>query len=126
MKNIFYKLVLLFSISILFVSCEDTGDISLKGKTYVYDNGNTGSMKIRNTYQFKGAGKVYHSMQVGYSSEYNTEGCELYYKVNGNNLTIYYGTIGWKPSVRNTVYEYGFYYGDYIIIDGLTYNLRNY
>ena len=65
-------------------------------------------------------------MQVGNSSEYNTDGCDLYYKVNGNSITIYYGTIGWKESVRNTVYAYGYYYGDYIIIDGNQYNLRNY
>lgn len=64
-------------------------------------------------------------MQTGYST-FDTEGCDLYYKVNGNRITIYHGTIGWKPSVRNTVYEYGYYYGGYIIIDGLTYNLRNY
>lgn len=126
MKNIFYKLVLLFSISILFVSCENTGDISLKGKTYEYHNGEFGTYKIRNTYEFLPLGKVYHSMQVGYSSEYNTDGCDLYYKVNGNSITIYYGTIGWKESVRNTVYAYGYYYGDYIIIDGNQYNLRNY
>ena len=113
-------------LSISLCSCENTGDISLKGKTYVYDNGYTGSMKIRNTYEFLPLGKVYHTMQVGYSSEYNTDGCDLYYKVNGNRITIYHGIIGWKPSVRNTVYEYGYYYGDYIIIDGLTYNLRNY
>ena len=123
MRNIFYKLLLLFSVSIFFVSCESTGDVSLKGKTYVYDNGYSGSMKVKNTYKFKDLGNVYHKMQVGYST-YDTEGCSLYYKINGNRITIYYGTIGWKESVRNTVYEYGYYYGDYIVIDGDKYILQ--
>ena len=106
----------------MFCSCEkgleDSVHPTLAGKTFVYSNGYSGSMKIEEGYTFKSNGSVYYYSQVGYSSEFNTDGCGLYYKLIGDNLTIYHGVKGWKKEVRHTVFASGTYNGTYITIGG--------
>lgn len=90
----------------------------LAGQTFIYSNGYTGSMRIEKGYTFKSGGNVYYYSKVGYSSEFNTDGCSLYYTLDGDKLTIYYGVKGWKKEVRHTVFASGEYRGSSIVIDG--------
>lgn len=90
----------------------------LAGQTFVYSNGYSGSMKIEEGYKFKSGGGVYYYSEIGYSSTFDTDGCSLYYTLDGSNLTIYYGTKGWKKEKRHTVYAAGQYHGDHITING--------
>jgi len=100
---------------VLMSGCEKYGDTSIVG-TFVYRNGYTGSMRIYERYEFKSNGSVYHASQIGNTSEFNTDGCSLYYTLDQEVLTIYHGTKGWKKEVRNTVYKTGQYFEDYILI----------
>lgn len=121
MKKLFYIITLI--IACLSISACTKGDTGIVG-TYEYSNGMTGTMRIRQTYEFSGNGSVYNSRQVGNASEFNTKGCELYYKLTGSDIVIYHGTIGWKSEVRNTPYASGKYYGDTMEIDGMTFTKR--
>lgn len=120
------KFILLLPLFLLLQSCEsnEPKDI-LKGKTYHYYNGYTGKYRIFDTFEFKKSGNVFHESVIGDHS-YDTKGCSLYYRLNGNTITIYHGVIGWEKSVRHTVYRTGTYHGSYIIIDGLQYDLLDY
>ena len=102
-------------------SCEKDGtgrSNELAGQTFVYSNGYSGSWKIEQGYTFKSGGNVYYYSKVGYSPEFNTDGCGLYYTLDGDKLTIYHGVKGWKKEVRHTVFASGEYRGSYIIIEG--------
>ena len=74
-------------------------------------------MKIEKGYTFERGGNVFYYSQVGYASRFDTEDCSLYYTLDGNQLTIYYGVKGWKKEVRHTVFASGEYHGDYITIN---------
>ena len=118
------SLLLLTLFAVLLGGCsKDDYDVvpALAGKTFVYDNGYSGSDLIRITYKFENSGNVYHKSEVGTLSPFDTSGCDLYCKMEGNNFTIYHGAKGWKKEVRNTVYETGIYNGVNIIIDGKDY-----
>lgn len=118
------KFLLLLSImTVLMCSCQK-GDVDtdLKGKTFVYDNGERGTSLIRETFKFEKNGNVYHKSEVGATLTFDTEDCSLYYKMDATIFTIYYGTKGWKKEVQNTVYRKGEYHTDYLMIDGLKYN----
>ncbi|MBR5866197.1 MAG: hypothetical protein IKY89_08000 [Alistipes sp.] len=120
MKNLFKIMVACIAIVLLF-SCEKESfgrSNKLAGQTFVYSNGYSGSMKIEEGYKFKSSGGVFHYSEVGYSSTFDTDGCSLYYTLDGNNITIYYGTKGWKKEKRHTVYAAGQYHGDHITING--------
>jgi hypothetical protein len=120
MKNLVKLMVVCVAI-VLLSSCEKESfgrSNQLAGQTFVYSNGHSGSMKIEEGYKFKSGGNVYHYSEVGYSSTFDTEGCSLYYTLDGSNLTIYYGTKGWKKEKRHTIYAIGQYHGNYITIDG--------
>lgn len=119
---VFFSAILTFAV--LTTSCQKTSDHDLDGKTFVYDNGYRGSLKIRITYEFQRNGNVYNEIETGYSTPFTTDGCALYYKLDGTDLTIYYGVRGWKKEVQNTVYETGSYYGTYLIIKGNKYELQ--
>ncbi|MBQ8565823.1 MAG: hypothetical protein IJ442_08360 [Bacteroidaceae bacterium] len=114
--------LVLLTFSLIFCSCEKSVEESsyptLAGKTFVYSNGQTGSMKIEEGYRFDKNGDVYYYSQVGTSSRFDTDGCSLYYNLYGSNLTIYYGVKGWNKNVRHTVFASGTYNGNYITIDG--------
>lgn len=114
MKRLFYIITLI--VACLSISACTKGDTGIVG-TYEYSNGQTGTMRIRETYEFSSNGSVYHSSKIGTTSEYNTKGCELYYKLEGSDIVIYHGTIGWKSEVRNTPYASGKYYGETLEID---------
>ena len=118
--------LVLFSICFTICSCEKSVEESsystLAGKTFVYSNGYTGSMKIEEGYEFDNKGGVFHYSQVGTSSRYDTDGCSLYYTLYGDELTIYYGVKGWKKQNRHTVYASGVYNGNSITIDGKVFN----
>ena len=119
------KRLLLIAIAILaFVGCAKFGDTSLNGKKFEYSNEKTGTWQIRESFEFEKSGNVYHTSKVGTASEFNTDGCSLYYILEGENLTIYYGLKGWKKEVRNTVYRFGTYHGSYLIIDDKQFNLK--
>lgn len=124
MKKFFFFLTAILTFAVLTTSCQKAGDHDLDGKTFVYDNGYRGSMKIRLTYEFQRNGNVYNEIETGYSSPWSTDGCALYYKLDGTSLTIYHGVKGWKKEVRNTVYAAGTYYGTYLIIKGNKYELQ--
>ena len=95
-----------------------------KEKKFEYNNGETGTWQIKESFEFQKSGHVYHTSKVGLTSEFNTDGCALYYTLDGENLTIYYGLKGWKKEVRNTVYRSGTYLGSYLIIDDKQFNLK--
>ncbi len=114
MKKIFYFLSII--VLLVFTSCsKSTGE--LNGETFVcYDD------VLYARYEFKSNGSVYHYQSVrGSSHSFDTEGCALYYELDGKNLTIYHGVKGWKASVQNTPYARGQYFGSYIVVDGHTY-----
>ena len=119
------KRLLLIALTILaLVGCEKLGDTTLNGKKFEYNNGETGTWQIKESFEFQKSGNVYHTSKVGLTSEFNTDGCALYYTLDGENLTIYYGLKGWKKEVRNTVYRSGTYLGSYLIIDDKQFNLK--
>lgn len=108
--------ILISLIAIIFTSCsKSTGE--LNGETFVcYDD------VLYARYEFKSNGSVYHYQSVrGSSHSFDTEGCALYYELDGSDLTIYHGVKGWKASVRNTPYATGQYLGSCIVVDGHTY-----
>jgi len=118
------KLFILALLALALASCEKFGDVNtaLKGKTFEYWNGETGSMEISKTYTFGNDGNVFYESRVGLMSPFNTSGCDLYYKMDGNSFTIYHGVKGWKKEVRHTVFSSGEYFGDYITVDGDRYD----
>ena len=119
------KRLLLIALTILaLVGCEKLGDTTLNGKKFEYNNGETGTWQIKESFEFQKSGNVYHTSKVGLTSEFNTDGFALYYTLDGENLTIYYGLKGWKKEVRNTVYRSGTYLGSYLIIDDKQFNLK--
>ena len=103
----------------MFTSCsQSTGE--LNGETFVCQN-----EILYARYEFKSNGSVYNYQSIkGSSASFDTEGCALYYELNGTHLTIYHGVKGWKASVRHTPYATGYYYGSYIEIDGYKYYKR--
>lgn len=114
-------LTFLLTIPLVFIGCDkNDGDVNtdLKGKTFIYDNGESGSLLIRRTLKFENNGNVYDKREVSNLPAFTTDGCSLYYKMNGTKFTIYHGGKGWKKDVRNTIYDEGEYFSDYIIIDG--------
>ena len=120
MKKFFSVIVACIAV-VLLSSCEKEifgRSNELAGQTFVYSNGYTGSMKIEEGYKFKKGGDVYYYSEVGRSSKFDTEGCSLYYTLDGSDLTIYYGVKGWKKEKRHTVFAFGQYHGSYITIDG--------
>ena len=81
------KRLLLIAIAILaLVGCEKFGDTSLNGKKFEYSNGETGKWQIKESFEFQKSGNVYHISKVGLSSEFNTDGCALYYTLRYWNL----------------------------------------
>lgn len=50
--------------------------------------------QIKESFEFQKSGNVYHTSKAGLTSEFNTDGCTLYYTLDGENLTIYYGLKG--------------------------------
>ena len=117
MKKLLF--ILISFVLLAFISCsKSTGE--LNGETFVcYDD------VLYARYEFKSNGSVYHYQSVkGSSYSFDTEGCALYYELDGSNLIIYHGVKGWKSSVRHTPYARGQYYGNHIKIDGHIYNKR--
>ena len=100
---------------VMLSACEKIGrgDSALNGMTFVRNE-----YSIIERYEFQDDGNVYHYTRVGDSAPFDTEGCALYYTLDGESLVIYYGVKGWKKEVRNTVYSSGTYHGDYIMIEG--------
>lgn len=100
---------------IMLSACEKLGpgDSDLNVMTFVRNE-----YSVVERYEFQQNGNVYHYLQVGDTSPFDTEGCALYYTLDGEDLVIYYGVKGWKKEVRNTVYSSGTYHGDYIEIEG--------
>ena len=98
------------------VSCSKFGDTSITG-TYRYSNGYTGDLRISEIYEFQANGNVYNKCWIGNLTPFDTDGCSLYYKLEGDKLTIYHGVKGWKKEVRHTPYAVGTYYGDSIDIE---------
>lgn len=122
MKKFLLPIIVLMAVFL--PSCKGDVNTDLKGKTFTYWNGEFGSWNITSTYEFQNTGNVYHELQIGYSGKYDTDGCSLYYKMNGDDFTIYHGTRGWKKEVQKTVYATGTYYRDYIVVDGDIYYLE--
>ena len=91
------------------------GDKTIIG-TFRYSNEYTGDMRIREIYEFKAGGSVYNKREIGLTTPFDTKGCSLYYKLNGNQLTIYHGVKGWKKEVRHTPYASGIYENETITI----------
>lgn len=113
------KLLLLLSIVLglgCLMSCTKH-ETSIRGK-FMYDNGERGTYRIWNSYEFLSNGRVYNERQVGNTAKFTTEGCSLYYTLEGEKIVIYHGTMGWKKEVQNTPYASGVYYGDYMVLDG--------
>lgn len=114
MKRIFAILALIMGMGL--VSCTKLGDTSISG-TYRYSNGYTGDMRISEIYEFHAGGNVCNKRWIGNSTSFDTDGCALYYKLEGDQLTIYHGVKGWKKEVRHTPYAIGTYSGDSIEIE---------
>lgn len=95
-------------------SCKGDVNTDLKGQTFTYFNY---GLEMYESYTFKNNGNVYNYTSIcGISTD--TKGCSLYYTLEDKTLTIYYGSKGWKKEVRNTVYAYGQYFEDYLVING--------
>lgn len=113
------KKVLLLLIALVgLVSCNKNennsfGDTSIVG-TFVYDNGEIGSLKTKCTLDFQSSGNVFYEHRIGTSHKFTTDGMELYYKLNGDNLIIYYGVKGCGKEYQHTQFKALKYYGDYM------------
>lgn len=116
----FFTLCLAVFMMAAFSSCNTAGDNipELAGKSFTYSNGEIGILRHYEVYEFDTRGGVYNYRSLGNSLSFDTDGCDLYYTLNGNELVIYHGVKGWKKEVRHTVYASGYYYGNYIVIDG--------
>lgn len=89
------------------------GDSQLNGMRFLRDEGT-----VIEQYEFRRSGNVIHYCRIGADFPFNTSGCDMYYTLDGEKLTIYRGIRGWERELRNTVYSSGSYHGDYIIING--------
>lgn len=107
------RALLLLAVVAGLVSCTKFGDTSIRG-TFVYDNGKTGSLAIRSSFKFQKSGNVYYESRVGDAPEFTTRGNDLYYRLDGENLTIYHGVKGWKKEIRNTPFRTLTYHVDYL------------
>ena len=117
MKKLLFLLISF--IALIFASCsKSTGE--LNGEIFICN-----SDILYAKYEFKSNGSVFHYQSIkGSSASFDTEGCALYYELDGTRLIIYHGVKGWKESVRHTPYASGYYYGTYIEIDGYKYYRR--
>lgn len=120
MKRISTCIAIIIAAACCLASCVK-GDTSIVG-TFVCSNGLSGAARIRKCVEFKPSGYVYFESQIGLTPKFTTEGNNLYYFLRGQELTIYYGIMGWRSDVRNTPFASGTYHGDYLTLDGERYD----
>lgn len=96
-------------------ACKGDTKTVLSGKTFEYNNQQTGIFRLISIYTFKTNGGVYWNSTIGTSTPISTD--KLYYKMSGNSFTIFH-----KDS--NKEFEKGTYINNTIIIDEQVYSIK--